>query len=320
MAVCDLLAEIGARHQVSALTQVLDDPSMDVRLAAANALLRIERREQQTLSALDWIVIALYAFALLAIGWYYARRAKLTDDYLLGGRKMSSVAMGLSLFGSLLSTLSYLAWPGEMMRYGPLFLGGMIAYPFAYLFTAWFVIPTIVKLPVTSAYEILVDTKRAFEKADLPCSIVSAGGTGSYHTTARVDGITEIQAGGGIFMDNFYCNLCQVPNLDFAYTVLTTVTSRPGPDRAITDAGRKTLNRELQMPTVREHPELEVTELSAEHGWLRVHSGPGPAIGERLEWIPGYVDFTTMLHDHFIGVRNGVVEEIFKIDARGRVD
>ena len=173
---------------------------------------------------------------------------------------------------------------------------------------------------IQSAVALLIETAVAIRQAGLPCPIVSAGGTGSFHYTSRIDGVTEIQAGGGIFMDVFYRKLCNVTDLKFAFTVLTTVTSRPGPHRVITDAGRKTLNRELEMPEVRNHPELGVTELSAEHGWIEVRSGPGPAIGEHLELIPGYVDFTTVLHNQAFGVRNGRLEEIFLTEARGRVD
>jgi len=108
------------------------------------------------LSWLDWLVIVVYALGMLAVGWYYSRRTATTEDYLLGGRKMKPFGVGLSLFASLLSTISYLAWPGEMIKYGPLFmLGAIAAYPFIYLVAGWLMIPYIMKLKVTSAYEIL---------------------------------------------------------------------------------------------------------------------------------------------------------------------
>ncbi len=108
------------------------------------------------LNWLDWLVIAVYALGMLAVGWYYSRRTVTTEDYLLGGRKMKPLAVGLSLFATLLSTISYLAWPSETISDGPLFMMGAIAsYPFIYFVTGWFLIPFIMKLKVTSAYEIL---------------------------------------------------------------------------------------------------------------------------------------------------------------------
>ena len=107
------------------------------------------------MTALDWIVIALYAAGMLAIGAFYARRTETTEDYLLGGRRMNPVAIGLSLFATLMSTLSYLAWPGEMIKHGPTLFAGMLAYPFIAVVVGWLLIPYIMKLRITSAYEVL---------------------------------------------------------------------------------------------------------------------------------------------------------------------
>ena len=120
-------------------------------------------------------------------------------------------------------------------------------------------------------------------------------------------------------MDLFYRNNCHVPDLNYALTILATVTSRPAPDRAVIDAGRKTMNHELHMPEVRGRSDLCVQSLSAEHGVLEVTASPGPRIGERIELLPGYADLTVMLHDRFYGFRNGRLEVCWPIDARGRL-
>jgi solute:Na+ symporter, SSS family len=103
----------------------------------------------------DWIVIAAYAVGMLAAGWYHARRTRTTEDYLLGGRNMSPWKVGLSLFATLLSTLTYLAIPGEMIKYGPVVLCQLISVPFIAAVVGWLLIPYIMRLRVTSAYEIL---------------------------------------------------------------------------------------------------------------------------------------------------------------------
>jgi len=107
------------------------------------------------LSALDWGVVALYAIAMLAIGVYYARRTETSEDYYLGGRRMKPSMVGLSLFATLLSTISYLAVPGEVMQHGPAVLTGIAALPAVFLIVGYILIPYITKLPITSAYEIL---------------------------------------------------------------------------------------------------------------------------------------------------------------------
>ncbi len=132
-----------------------EDEDPDVKSSVAHALCRIGRREQLHMPTFDWVVVALYGFGMLAVGFFYAQRTRTAGDYLLGGRTMSPWMVGLSLFATMLSTLSYLAWPGEMIKNGPIILMGYAAYPFVLLVVGWFLIPHIMKLRVTSAYEIL---------------------------------------------------------------------------------------------------------------------------------------------------------------------
>jgi len=68
---------------------------------------------------------------------------------------MKPTAVGISLFASLLSAISYLANPGEMIKYGPILFSSIVAYPFIVLVVGKFMIPAFMKLPVASGYEIL---------------------------------------------------------------------------------------------------------------------------------------------------------------------
>ena len=108
------------------------------------------------MQVLDWIVIVVYSLGMLAVGWYYSRRTKTSEDYMLGGRQMKSWTVGLSFFATLFSSISYLATPGEVIKYGPiLFFGGIAMYPVVFLLVAYLMIPTIMRSKVTSAYELL---------------------------------------------------------------------------------------------------------------------------------------------------------------------
>jgi D-serine deaminase-like pyridoxal phosphate-dependent protein len=180
--------------------------------------------------------------------------------------------------------------------------------------------PAEKKAQIEAAMDLLVESRAAIERVGLPCPTVSAGGTGSYEYTAKVKGLTEMQAGGGIFMDLMYRDLCHVPDLELALFILSTVSSRPTSDRAVIDAGRKTMNQEILVPQVHNRPGVTVDSLSAEHGVLKLASGTQLSIGERLEIIPGYGDFTTVLHNFFFGVRGGRIETIWPLEGRGRLD
>ena len=104
---------------------------------------------------LDWAVVVLFLLWMLWIGYRSGRRNRTAEDYVLGGRTMNPVMVGISLFATLLSTLSYLSYPGEMVKYGPVVFIGLAAFPVAYYIVSRLMIPRYMKMNVTSAYEIL---------------------------------------------------------------------------------------------------------------------------------------------------------------------
>jgi D-serine deaminase-like pyridoxal phosphate-dependent protein len=166
---------------------------------------------------------------------------------------------------------------------------------------------------------LLTDTAERCRAAGLPVDIVSCGGTGTYQLTARLPGITELQAGGGIFCDVYYHDAMHVDH-EYALTVLASVTSRPVPTRIICDAGKKTMSSDAAMPRPLIAPPVTSMGLSAEHTAIELAEPDTTlAVGDKIEFIVGYSDTTTMLHDEIYGVRNGQVEEIWPILGRGKL-
>jgi D-serine deaminase-like pyridoxal phosphate-dependent protein len=168
----------------------------------------------------------------------------------------------------------------------------------------------------------LIETRRRIEAEGITVPIVSGAGTGTHGVTARIPGMTEIQAGAACLMDRFYGEQCHLDGeFEYALTVATRVISRPAPDRAIVDAGFKTMSGgETGMPLAIGLPGAVLTELSAEHG----HVALAPEarhlrIRDRIEWIPGYSDTTTFLHDQFVGIRDGRVTAVIPLLGRGRL-
>lgn len=70
------------------------------------------------LSVVDYVVIAIYMLAMIAMGYVIGQKQKNTEDYFLAGRKMTWWPIALSLFASLFSAISYVAMPGEAFNYG----------------------------------------------------------------------------------------------------------------------------------------------------------------------------------------------------------
>lgn len=133
----------------------LSAANADVRATAAYAILKLDRSQEYSLALGDWVVVIFYLLGMVGIGYYFSRKNKNAKDYYLGGGKMNPIAVGLSLFATLLSSLSYLSYPGEMVKYGPVIFSGVLVFPLVYYVVGWFLIPKFMKLRVTSAYEIL---------------------------------------------------------------------------------------------------------------------------------------------------------------------
>ena len=153
--------------------------------------------------------------------------------------------------------------------------------------------------------------------AGLPVDIVSCGGTGTYWITATLPGVTEVQAGGGIFCDVHYRNDYGVQH-EYALSILTTVVSRPTPTRIICDAGWKTMAQQPALPAPRDMENVTSVKLSAEHATIELASPRStPQVGDRVEFVAGYSDATVFLHEYLYGVRDGRVEVIWPILGRG---
>lgn len=167
------------------------------------------------------------------------------------------------------------------------------------------------------AVEQLSETHALIEKAGIGVDIVSAGGTGTLAYTPDFPGITEIQAGGGIFMDTYYRNGLHVRGLEQALTILTTIISRAAPERAVADAGRKTTSSQFTLPEAKDRTDVVVTGLSAEHASLSLTDST-LKIGDKIELISGYSDMTVFLHDQLYGIRNDRVEVVWDILGRGK--
>ena len=166
----------------------------------------------------------------------------------------------------------------------------------------------------------MIDTVRRIQGDGIPVEIVSGGGSGTYMTSGLVEGMTEIQAGGACFLDRFYGEECHMDDeFEYALTVVSTVTSRPIPTRGIMDAGFKTMSDgESGRPRPIDRPGMSLEYLSAEHGNLTLEpQAQGLKIGDRIEWILGYSDTTSFLHNHFVGIRDDRVEAVIPLLGRG---
>lgn len=107
------------------------------------------------MTLIDWIILGLYASSTIGLGWWMSRRQKDTSEYFVGSGRMNALLIGVSLFATLLSTITYLAIPGEVLGKGPVYLSNYISYPFVFLVLGFWILPVYMRRRVTSAYELL---------------------------------------------------------------------------------------------------------------------------------------------------------------------
>jgi 3-hydroxy-D-aspartate aldolase len=102
-----------------------------------------------------------------------------------------------------------------------------------------------------------------------------------------------------------------------ALFVLTAVMSRARPGQAVCDAGLKALSLDSGLPAVHGRDDVKYVNASDEHGVIEDRAG-ALRINERLRLVPGHCDPTCNLHDWYVGVRNGKVEVVWPVSARGK--
>ena len=170
------------------------------------------------------------------------------------------------------------------------------------------------------AMQLLVDAKHYLEKHNVAVPIMSGGGTGTFNITGSITEMTEVQAGSYVFMDSTYRNVEGVgEHFECSLSVLATVVSRPTSDRIIVDTGLKVLAKEFGIPQPIGIEGIEMTGLSEEHGKMQV-SDENVSLnpGDKLEILPSHCCTTVNLHDRYYGIRDGIVESVWEIAARGR--
>jgi D-serine deaminase-like pyridoxal phosphate-dependent protein len=148
--------------------------------------------------------------------------------------------------------------------------------------------------------------------------MVSVGGTYNYETAGSMAGVTEVLAGTYALMDQRYAQAR--PQFKPAAKVMATVTSRPEPGTAIVDAGQKAVGIDTGLPVAQDISGVTGMALSAEHGRLRFQDGGGSkiALADKVWLTPWDIGACVNLYDYIHAVRDGTLEVVWDVAARGR--
>jgi D-serine deaminase-like pyridoxal phosphate-dependent protein len=169
------------------------------------------------------------------------------------------------------------------------------------------------------------ETFEQFQRAGLNTEIFSGGGTGTYNIDHQTPGLTDVQVGSYVFMDAQYMGIGGANNAevysDFkpSLTILTTVLNAQYTGRATTDAGAKACTINRPWAIVKGETGMSYTSGSDEFGSIR-YEDPSRTyqVGDKLELIVSHCDPVVNLYDQMYAVRNGIVESVWEISARGQ--
>lgn len=151
---------------------------------------------------------------------------------------------------------------------------------------------------------------------------VSGGSTPGMWQAHTHPEVNEHRAGMYIYGDRYTIKNGAMKLEECSFKVITTVVSRPTADRGILDGGSKTFSSDLLglegYGLILEYPEAVIYGQSEEHGHVDFSQcARKPEIGERVTVVPNHCCVVSNLFNQVAGVRDGKVEVIWPVAARG---
>ncbi len=176
--------------------------------------------------------------------------------------------------------------------------------------------------------ETMVNLAKQMKKEGIELKEISVGSTPTAKISGKVKGITEIRPGNYVFYDAIQMGLGIVSARACSLRVVSTVISIPAKNRAVIDAGSKTLALDKGAHGVsvvsgfgyiRGYESLTITRLSEEHGIIEGTSTKDLLhIGHRIEIIPNHACPVINLTDEVAVIDGGEVKGFWKVLGRGK--
>jgi len=169
----------------------------------------------------------------------------------------------------------------------------------------------------------LVEARNLLAANGLQCETISSGGTPDMWRSPKESVVTEYRPGTYIYFDRYQVGQGAATLDDCALTVLSTIVSHPTLDRAIIDAGSKSLSSDTlglaDFGELAGRPDARVTGLSEEHGTLKGDIA-GLKVGDKVRVIPDHVCVVSNLFDEVHLISGDDVIDILPVAARGKLN
>jgi D-serine deaminase-like pyridoxal phosphate-dependent protein len=181
-----------------------------------------------------------------------------------------------------------------------------------------------VRARIEAVDELLRDTRDAFVAAGVRCDRISGGSTPSRFLTHETC-VNELRSGTYALLDRVDGPSEPDGGLDAcALWVQVTVISDAVPGQIVIDAGSKTITSDTHPDgghgVIVGWPDANLHTINEEHGYVDVSGMQDrPAVGDHLQLIPNHACGCVNLHDGLLGARDGVVDHVIRVSARGLV-
>lgn len=170
----------------------------------------------------------------------------------------------------------------------------------------------------------LTEARDSAARSGLETAVITTGGSPDMWSDEGLEPVTEYRAGTYIYFDRSLAERQTCSYDDCALTVLATVVSRPTNERALIDAGTKSLTSDLLglsgYGAVRDLRFARIYAANEEHGYLDIAEvNDKPVVGQLVKVVPNHVCPVVNLFDKVVFVRGSEVLGAVPVDARGRV-
>lgn len=174
--------------------------------------------------------------------------------------------------------------------------------------------------------ELIAAVRAEFRRAGIEVAIVSGGSTPTLFHSHEIEGLTEIRPGTYVFNDLNTVRSGGCAMEDCAASILATVVSTARPKQMIIDGGSKTFSSDrpnspdVTFGMVREAPGARFHKMNEEHGFVDLsHAEREFEMGDRVHVVPNHICVAVNLHEKVYGIRGETVEQVWTVDARGKL-
>lgn len=118
-------------------------------------VIQVEMNARSEFGTLNWLVLITYLLGMILLGYYFMKREKGAGDFFTGGGRIPWWAAGISIYATMLSAITYMAYPAKAYATNWTYYPMLITILLVSIPVMKYYLPFFRRLSITSAYEYL---------------------------------------------------------------------------------------------------------------------------------------------------------------------